>query len=108
MSNAVYNYVAYKHVIDMVVQRGTSTWTVGSAGTQQQHQQAQQQSPHFMKHGQDYDTNSVRASSVVVTDSSALRCNVVVPSPAPLVDSQTQVEWVCTPEISIFVKPKLQ
>ncbi|PNF42913.1 hypothetical protein B7P43_G12324 [Cryptotermes secundus] len=77
----------------MVVQRGTSTWTVGSAGTQQQHQQAQQQSPHFMKHGQDYDTNSVRASSVVVTDSSALRCNVVVPSSAPLVDSQTQVEW---------------
>jgi hypothetical protein len=79
----------------MVVQRGTSNWTVASAGTQQQLQQAQQPSPHFVKHGQDYDANSVRASSVVLTDTPALRCNVM-PSSAPLVDSQTQVEWVCT------------
>jgi hypothetical protein len=88
----------------MVVERGTSTCAVASAGTQQQQQQqqlqqAQQQSPHFMKHGQDYDANSVRASSVVVTDTAALRSNVVIPSSAPLVDSQTQVEWVCALQI---------
>jgi hypothetical protein len=89
----------------MVVQRGTSTWTVASADIQEQHQQAQQQSPHFIKHGQDYDTNSVRTTSVV-TDSNrtspALRCNMVVPSSAPSVDSQTLVEWVCAPKISFL------
>ncbi|XP_069694976.1 uncharacterized protein [Periplaneta americana] len=77
----------------MVVQRGTSTWTVASADTQ--HQQTQQ-STHLMKHGQEYDTNSMRATSVVVTDSNrtspALRCNVVVPSGAS-VESQAFVEW---------------
>ncbi|XP_021921932.1 uncharacterized protein LOC110830877 isoform X2 [Zootermopsis nevadensis] len=79
----------------MVVQRGTSTWTVASADIQE-HQETQQQSPHFMKHGQDYDANSMRTTSIV-TDSSrtspALRCNMVVPSSTPSVDSQTLVEW---------------
>jgi hypothetical protein len=83
----------------MVVQRGTSTWTVASADIQEQHQQAQQ-SPHFIKHGQDYDTNTVRTTSVVT--SPALQCNMVVPSLAPSVDSQTLVEWVCTPKILCF------
>lgn len=87
----------------MVVQQGTSSWTVANADSQQQNQQAQQQSPHFMKHCQEYDTNSVRATSVVVTDAPAVRCNVVVPSSASLVDSQTQVEWVCAPEVSFFL-----
>jgi len=86
----------------MVVQQGTSSWTVANADSQQQNQQAQQQSPHFMKHCQEYDTNSVRATSVVVTDAPAVRCNVVVPSSASLVDSQTQVEWVCAPAVSFF------
>lgn len=85
----------------MVVQRGTSTWTVASADIQEHHQETQQQSPHFMKHGQDYDANSVRTTSIV-TDSSrtspALRCNMVVPSSTPSVDSQTLVEWVCAPK----------
>jgi hypothetical protein len=31
---------------------------------------------------------------------------VVVPSSAPSVDSQTVVEWVCVPEILIFIKTK--
>lgn len=86
----------------MVVQQGTSSWTVANADSQQQNPQEQQQSPHFMKHCQEYDTNSVRATSVVVTDAPAVRCNVVVPSSASLVDSQTQVEWVCAREVSFF------
>lgn len=86
----------------MVVQRGTSTWTVAPADIQEQHQHAQQESPHFIKHGQDSDTNSVRTTSIV-TDSSrtspALRCNMVLPSSTPSVDSQTLVEWVCAQKI---------
>ena len=90
------------YFLGMVVQQGTSSWTVANADRQQQNQQEQQQSPHFMKHCQEYDTNSVRATSVVVTDAPAVRCNVVVPSSASLVDSQTQVEWVCACEVSFF------
>lgn len=89
----------------MVVQQGTSSWTVANADSQQQNQQAQQQSPHFMKNCQEHDTNSVRPTSVVM-DSPAVRCNVVVPSSASLVDSQTQVEWVCAPKVSCFIKTK--
>ena len=81
----------------MVVQRGTSTWAAASADTQTQQQT--QESIHLMKHNQEYDTDSLRATSVVVTDSNrpspALRCNVVVPSPVSSIESHGLVEWVC-------------
>ncbi|KAJ9590160.1 hypothetical protein L9F63_016716 [Diploptera punctata] len=80
----------------MVVQRGTSTWAAASADSQTQHQQTQE-SIHLMKHNQEYDTDSMRATSVVVSDSSrtspSLRCNVVVPSSASSTDSHGLVEW---------------
>ncbi|PSN45742.1 hypothetical protein C0J52_13780 [Blattella germanica] len=83
----------------MVVQRGTSTWSAASADSQTQHQQTQETiqliKQEFIK--QEYDTDSMRATSVVVSDSSraspALRCNVVVPSSGSSVDSQGLVEW---------------